>query len=240
MGRRRATRSAEEVKLRSYIKRHAPPGWQKLVPFEEVRRRTKRVKYAEPVQTVVLCADIVASTRLFECTQRPELIVNNLRVLFKELAGVVHAHGGWFDKFMGDGFLAYWPVVSGKRHEAIRRTMAVIREAKEAFGKKAVYLHGNAPGARHETVGMCFGLAIGPAYWTVVAEDLTILGMPVVTATRMQQDASAGETLCCQDVAALLPESHPSLVGKVERQAELTRKRPKVPKFRVVFRRGEG
>ena len=57
----------------------------------------------------ILSADIRKSTFLMKEASSASRYAQIMTDFINHSKGVIAAHGGWFDKFMGDGFLAYWP-----------------------------------------------------------------------------------------------------------------------------------
>jgi class 3 adenylate cyclase len=100
--------------------------------------------------------------------------------------------GGWFDKFTGDGFLAYWIVQSASKEEydeqfvqaagnIVHTAHTLIdlfhRRVLEDFRSNSRNLSGG--------VGLSMGLDAGPGYLVQIAGELTVVGPPVVGAVRM-------------------------------------------------------
>ena len=227
------------AQIKAVVERHAPPGWEEVLPFDQVLKRLSRPKYAPSLPMVVLCADISGSTRLLMEAKRVNILANNLRDLFDTILGaVIRPYGGWFDKFMGDGLLAYWPCPDGQFEEATELAL------KSSLGIGA-YFTTNLPklvaGKSQEEMpppDLYFGVAAGDVQLLMVAKDLTIFGMPVVTATRFAGLALPGETLCGETVAKTIKEAEDSWLGHLARVAEYDgemEKQPKAKAFRVTL-----
>lgn len=58
---------------------------------------------------VILSADIRKSTFLMKEASDLSVYAGIMTSFINHSKKLVADHGGWFDKFMGDGFLAYWP-----------------------------------------------------------------------------------------------------------------------------------
>lgn len=64
---------------------------------------------ARPNRYVILSADIRGSTFLMKESEDLAEYARVMTSFIKSAKRIVGRYGGWFDKFMGDGFLAYWP-----------------------------------------------------------------------------------------------------------------------------------
>jgi class 3 adenylate cyclase len=109
---------------------------------------------------------------------------------------------GWFDKFTGDGFLAYWMLEDAEHdeyHDNFVRCMGhavhMARVARDLYTEHVVdrFRHNsrNIPSG----LGVRIGIDAGPAYLVEIAGDLTIVGPPVVGAVRMESSAASGEII---------------------------------------------
>lgn len=144
---------------------------------------------------VVVSIDIRRSTELMLKARKPELFSKFITELSRKLSENIISNYGIFDKFTGDGILAFFPkFYSGD--EAIIRALKASEECHEIFN--AHY---------HDSKG-CFnvfindvGLGIGIDYGNVTlvntSNELTVVGIPVVYACRMS-GAKAGDTILNQ------------------------------------------
>jgi len=181
-------RQAEQVEA------HAPPDWRERFDADAL---LDAIVAHEPIQMFVMAADIRGSTMLMKEAIRFERFAATMdRFVSTVRQGIGH-YGGWFDKFTGDGFLAYWVVQSG--HEEVYDERFV--EAAGNIVHTATTLIGlfhkrvledfransrNLPG----NVGLSIGLDAGPGYLVTIAGELTVVGPPVVGAVRMVTAAS--------------------------------------------------
>ena len=89
------------------VEAHAPPDWRTRF---DIDRLLDAIAGNEPIQMFVMAADIRASTMLMKEAIRLERFAATMdRFVTTVRQGIGH-YGGWFDKFTGDGFLAYWIV----------------------------------------------------------------------------------------------------------------------------------
>jgi class 3 adenylate cyclase len=143
----------------------------------------------------VMSIDIRRSTDLMLKARRPELFATFIAVLCANLRDIVLSHNGVFDKFTGDGILAFFPdFYSGA--EAGYSVVAAADAAHALFKE-----HYDANRKCFFSIIKDVGLGIGIDYGTVnlvqVGDGLTVVGTPVVYACRMGA-APAGITFLNQ------------------------------------------
>ncbi len=120
----------------------------------------------------------------FSERERPERVVEFLNTLFAELVGVVFAHGGTLDKFLGDGLMA----VFGVPRE--------VPDAAEQAVRAAIEMHAcikrlNAAGVGGDHVvrigvGIAFGEVVAGNVGTPERMEYTVIGDTVNYAARLQ------------------------------------------------------
>jgi class 3 adenylate cyclase len=107
--------------------------------------------------------------------------------------GLANAGGGWFDKFTGDGFVAFWilpgdqPVVAGEIPEFCRSVLPAADSLLANLRRNSR----NFPAG----TGLSLGIDAGPCELVRVGNLLTIVGSPIVGATRMVASAAAHQTI---------------------------------------------
>lgn len=147
------------------------------------------------VEASLLFADIRGSTSMAE-TMSPGAFRNVLDRFYTAASGVVFAHDGIVDKFVGDELVAVFPpMLSGERHpgQALEAAKALLRATGHADHKGPWV----PVGAGVHTGRMWFG-AVGVGGHT----EVTVLGDTVNTTARLAAAAAAGEVLVSADVAA--------------------------------------
>jgi class 3 adenylate cyclase len=171
------------------VKPHAPPDWEQRFPTEEL---LDAVIDGDPIQMFVMAADIRGSTMLMK-----EAITfgSFALVMDKFVTSVrrgIRRTGGWFDKFTGDGFLAYWIVHASEADDYEKRFVQTTGDVAHAAHSLIDFFHRlvledfrsnsrNLPA----DVGLSIGLDAGPGYLVQIAGELTVVGPPVVGAVRM-------------------------------------------------------
>ena len=171
------------------VEKHAPPDWRDRFDTEAL---LDAIAAHAPIQMFVMAADIRGSTMLMKEAIRFERFAATMdRFVSTVRQGIGH-YGGWFDRFTGDGFLAYWVVQAGHEevyderfveaagnivHTARTLTDLFHRRVLEDFRANSRNLPGN--------VGLSIGLDAGPGHLVTIAGELTVVGPPVVGAVRM-------------------------------------------------------
>lgn len=150
---------------------------------------------AKNYDSVVVSIDIRRSTELMLKARKPELFSKFITELSQKLRDAILTNFGIFDKFTGDGILAFFPKFFSGQYAIIRALRAAedchkifdqhYRNSKECFN---VFI---------KDVGLGIGIDYGSVTLVNARNELTVVGIPVVYACRMS-GAKAGETLLNQ------------------------------------------
>jgi class 3 adenylate cyclase len=184
----------EEVRLDrgrivELLEAHAPADWEQRFDKEEL---LDSVIEGEPIQMFVMAADIRESTMLMKEAVKFEQFAYVMDKFVSSVRQGITRSGGWFDKFTGDGFLAYWVVQSSSKEEfderfveAAGNMVHTARSLVELFHRRV--LEDFRANSRNLSggVGLSMGLDAGPGHLVQIAGELTIVGPPVVGAVRM-------------------------------------------------------
>ena len=171
------------------VEAHAPPDWRERFDHP---RLLDAIVGNEPIQMFVMAADIRGSTMLMKEAIRLERFAATMdRFVTTVRQGIGH-YGGWFDKFTGDGFLAYWVVqtdpddVYDERFvEAAGNMVHTAKTLVDLFQRRVLEdFRGNSRNLP-ANAGLSMGLDAGPGYLVQIAGELTVVGPPVVGAVRM-------------------------------------------------------
>src|SRR5918992_2023023 len=100
---------ADRDKIAGLLAGHASADWEER--FDRGKLLDSIVA-GEPIQMFVMAADIRESTMLMKEAVAFELFARTMDKFVSAVQRGIGAPGSWFDKFTGDGFLAYWIVQS--------------------------------------------------------------------------------------------------------------------------------
>lgn len=179
-------------KINHIIPRVCSEARKKLLEEEEFQDLFKDSKTCD---SVVISLDIRRSTELMLKAKKPELFSKFITELTSKLSEVILANYGIFDKFTGDGILAFFPkFYSGE--EAILRALKAARECHVVF-KDHYYQSRNCFNVFIKDIGLGIGVDYGKVTLVNARNELTVVGIPVVYACRMSS-AKAGDTLLNQ------------------------------------------
>jgi class 3 adenylate cyclase len=169
---------------------HAPPDWQQRFRTDDL---LDSVIDGEPIQMFVMAADIRESTTLMKEAIRFERFASVMDRFVSSVRVGIRKSGGWFDKFTGDGFLAYWIVQGGgaadEYEERFVQTAGdLVHTAStliDLFHRRVLEDFRANSRNLSSGVGLSMGLDAGPGYLVKIADELTLVGPPVVGAVRM-------------------------------------------------------
>ena len=201
------------------------PGWDNL--NEGIQQKiAERVGGGLRVETVVLAADIRRSTFLMREARNPNDFAETLNRFVSKAQARIFKTGGWFDKFTGDGFLAYWPfgadlVKTAEDYDAKRVRLLLQSAVRACSTAKALFDDFNKdiiPRFRlnsqnfPEAAGLAMGMDSGEVSLVCVAGDLTIVGPAVVGSVRMTSAAGkANETVANVSLGEFLSRNESAL-----------------------------
>jgi class 3 adenylate cyclase len=182
------TSDEERARIQALLEQHAPPNWQERFAVDDLCDAILR---AEPIQMFVMAADIRNSTSLMKEAIRIETFAFIMDKFVTAVRRGIRAPGGWFDKFTGDGFLAYW-IVQSPESEYDERFVEAAGNMVHSAHTLVDFFHRlvledfrsnsrNIP----DGVGLSMGLDAGPGYLVQIGGELTVVGPPVVGAVRM-------------------------------------------------------
>jgi class 3 adenylate cyclase len=191
-----AAETAEERRARhaALVSAHAPPDWRDRFDADAL---LAAIEGGEPIQMFVMAADIRGSTMLMKEAIRIDRFAFVMDKFVTTVRQGIGRYGGWFDKFTGDGFLAYWVVQPGADDvylerfvEATGNLVHTARTLIDLFHAKVLEDFRANSRNLSGTVGLSMGLDAGPGYLVQIAGDLTVVGPPVVGAVRMVNAAT--------------------------------------------------
>jgi class 3 adenylate cyclase len=192
----KARRSQEELlskeRLNFVVNRIHPEARAVLFGSDELQRRFLGGTTCE---AYVMSIDIRRSTDLMLKTRRPELFARFISELCGKILEIVITHNGVFDKFTGDGVLAFFPDF----YSGLDAGYSVVAAADAAHHLFKRHYDSNRQCfiSIIKDVGLGIGIDQGTVNLVRVGDGLTVVGTPVVYACRMGA-APAGITLLNQ------------------------------------------
>lgn len=182
----------EKEALSHLLVRVGEPAQQMLLTSEEFRSQ-----FASDVSqnAYVISIDIRRSTELMLKAREPRLFAEFMMKLAASMRTVIIESYGIYDKFTGDGVLAFFPdFYSGE--DAGYRCLSAAERCHEVF--EIMYRqHRHCFTTILADVGLGIGIDYGPVHLVQLGGDFTVVGSPVVYACRMS-GCAAGETLANQ------------------------------------------
>jgi class 3 adenylate cyclase len=145
------------------------------------------------VEAIVVVGDLRMSALVLKEAIHPAIFARFIAGFTEAVHGLANAAGGWFDKFTGDGFVAFWippkrrPVDTAKIAEFCRTVLS----AADALLANLRRNSRNFPAG----TGLSIGIDGGPCELVRVGEQVTVVGSPIVGATRMVAGAAAHKTI---------------------------------------------
>jgi class 3 adenylate cyclase len=182
---------------------HAPPDWRDT----EKSRFERAIERRRPIDLIVLAADIRDSTTLMREAIDPYGFASTLERFTERARKTTWDHGGVFDKFTGDGFLAYWSFTSRSKDSVLRKIFRAVRTLHSEFVERDVPQFRANSQNFVGTVGLAIGLDEGPTNVVAMADDPTIVGPAVVGAVRMVAVAEPKEILANVQLGEYLREA---------------------------------
>jgi class 3 adenylate cyclase len=186
---RSSERDRDRGRVARLLKPHAPPDWERRFRKTEL---LDAVIDGEPIQMFVMAADIRESTTLMKEAVRFERFASVMDRFVSSVRRGIRGSGGWFDKFTGDGFLAYWIVQGAPPDEYEERFVQTTGDVAHTAHSLIDLFHRRVledfrANSRNLSagVGLSMGLDAGPGYLMKIADELTVVGPPVVGAVRM-------------------------------------------------------
>jgi class 3 adenylate cyclase len=163
--------------------------------FSDRELRNRFLASDSECSAFIMCIDIRRSTELMLKARTAELFAEFMAGLCEQLKGSICDKFGIVDKFTGDGLLASFPeFFSGP--DAGYRAISAADEAHLIFAK-GYKQHRRSFSTILADVGLGIGIDYGDIRFMRIAGDLTVVGAPVVYASRMSS-APAGKTVLNQ------------------------------------------
>jgi class 3 adenylate cyclase len=187
-------RDRERARIAGLLETHAPPDWEERFDRDQL---LDAIIDTAPLQMFVMAADIRESTLLMKEAVQFERFAKIMDKFVSAVRSGIGTPGGWFDKFTGDGFLAYWITPTSPKEDYQRRFVEAAgnlahtaHELIELFHRRVLEDFRRNSRNLSDGVGLSIGLDAGPGFLVEIAGELTLVGPPVVGAVRMVNAAS--------------------------------------------------
>jgi class 3 adenylate cyclase len=151
----------------------------------------------------VIAVDIRQSTALMLKARKPEAFAEFITTLCSDLMRIITDHYGVFDKFTGDGVLAFFPdFYSGD--DAAYHAITSAAKCHESFREHYDRFRKSFSSILTD-VGLGIGIDFGSVHLVQMAGGLTVVGAPVVYACRLS-GAPPGHTYVNQPAYEILSD----------------------------------
>jgi class 3 adenylate cyclase len=241
-------RDRDRARVARLLKPHAPPDWETRFRKTEL---LDSVIEGQPIHVFVMAADIRESTTIMKEAVRFERFAQVMDKFVSSVRQGIRRSGGWFDKFTGDGFLAYWIVQPGSPSEYEERFVQTAGDIAhtsnvliELFHRRVLEDFRDNSRNLSAGVGLSIGLDAGPAHLVKIADELTVVGPPVVGAVRMVTAATTKEILANVYLGRRLRDEqdgvYEALRVSVAREFRPTKEYPKGQEVYSLTFRSEG
>ena len=175
--------------------------WKAHLPFNMLSKNPDAlIKAACQTPTVVVVGDIRRSQDLMTYATSAEDFSERLIAFLSNTRELIERYGGIFDKFTGDGFIAYFnesickinqPVQLNHTDNFLRFIQAYDLFAESHFSEWARRVK-KAPG---EPVGVAIGADLGVVSFQNINNHFVAVGDTIVWAARMVAEAKAAEVV---------------------------------------------
>lgn len=193
--------------LDDLLARHAPREGRSQLTEEGFERL--RVSGSTEVDATVVVGDLRLSGFVLKEAIRPSLFARFIVGFTEAVRALTLESDGWFDKFTGDGFISFWihPSTAEREVARIPGFCQAVLPASEALIANLRANSRNFPLG----VGLSLGADSGPCELARVGDALTLIGGPIVGATRMVAGAPANRLVANVGLGRALEADRPSL-----------------------------
>jgi len=195
--------------LEALLAHHAPE--EVLTELGPEARRNLQSAGATPVQAIVVVGDLRLSGLVLREAVSSALYARFVVGFTEAVRSLSATCRGWFDKFTGDGFVAFW-LYPDERHLPANVLPDFCQSVLPASENLVANLRRNSRNFP-VGVGLALGLDSGPCELVRIGNSITIVGAPIVGATRMASGARAGEAIANVHLGGLLEREARRLEG---------------------------
>ena len=220
-----------EESFRALLGRHAPPGAEGALSPSVLE--DLQIRGTASISATVVVGDLRLSSLVLREAVEPSLFARFLVGFTEAVRSLAYARDGWFDKFTGDGFIAFWvdPVPMDRDLAQIPRFCQTVLPAADVLIANLRRNSRNFPTG----VGLALGMDSGPCQLVRVGDALTVVGSPIVGATRMVGAARARQILVNVFLGEELERARERLAEDDIRIARATVRTKEYPEGQEVF-----
>ncbi len=182
---------ASTARIATILARHAPGA--AVEALGDPARRELEAGGSTSVQAIAVVGDLRLSGFVLREAVSTALYARFVVGFTEAVRSLSADQRGWFDKFTGDGFLAFWlyPDEGSIPTELVSEFCESVLPASSRLVTNLRRNSRNFPTG----VGLALGLDAGPCELVRIGDAVTVVGSPVVGATRMASGARAGEVI---------------------------------------------
>jgi len=176
--------------LEESFARQGPPDAKNQVAPDGLRSLLE--EGSTSVKAAVVVGDLRMSGLLIREAVSAPLFARYIIGFTEAVRGLATSFEGWFDKFTGDGFITFWLYQDeDELLDSVPAFCQSVIPASEALIDNLKQNSRNFPVG----VGLAIGIDAGPCELVRVGDALTLVGSPIVGASRMVSGARAGQSL---------------------------------------------
>ncbi len=181
----------------------------------------------------MVVGDLRLSTLVLKEAVEPSKYARFIIGFAEAIRSLASDRGGWFDKFTGDGFIAFWLHGSDSRVslQEVARFCQTVLPAADTLIANLRRNSRNFPVG----VGLALGADSGPCELVRVGGALTLVGSPIVGATRMVASAGAKRTIVNVQLGEALQSREPDLADEGIRVVRTEVKTQEYPEGQEAF-----
>lgn len=180
--------------LLEQLVRHLPPEQSSALPrlIGELIDRAPSGLRPKKQPVTILMADLRGFSTL-AATSEPEALVTLLQPFFTEMTKTIHQHGGYIDKFLGDGIMALFGAPYDTKEHEQRAISCAARMQQAMMQVNRTNFKGAAP--LYVGIGLSTGSVMAGSFGSDAYSEYTVIGDAVNIAARLEKFALRGEVL---------------------------------------------
>jgi class 3 adenylate cyclase len=171
--------------------------WRGYFPPPIPEQMEQIMEWASKRDTIVVVGDIRRSQDMMKYAAGERDFLRRMEKFLQKTRKMLRAHCGLFDKFTGDGFLAYFNrnLCNWQQVDYVRCFIGFLSEYQAFTTKYFELWQRTLKKLPRERVGLAIGADLGSVTLHNEEDHLIAIGEPVVWATIMASAAKAGEVM---------------------------------------------